>query len=129
MSVVRWVLDDPITSASFTFPLNPKEMGGLDGARKKQVGSGTPVEGRMRIWAEPQQVWEWQFSGELFEQTSYDAFNTWVAKDYPVELTDHMGRVWSLLMVDFAPEPKIPTRRHPVRWTYVMRTLVLGRVA
>lgn len=119
---VRWTFTDPVTSDTYTVPINPNAMTSPFKKTSKQVLPASPVNGRVRALSTPQPI-EWQFSGVIRIQAHYDALLTWVSKPYPVSITDHLGRTFPVLLTSFDPQDQ--RANLATKWTYTVKGYVL----
>lgn len=119
----RWIFHDPVAVETYTVPINPNAMTSPFPKTAKQTLPASPVDGRVRALSTPQPV-EWQFSGVIRTQAHYDALLAWVRKQNPVEITDHLGRTFTVLLTTFDPQDQ----RTPLttKWTYTVKGYVLG---
>lgn len=121
--VDRWVFTDPVTSATYTLPINPNSMTSPFRKTSKQTLPASPVDGRVRVLSTPQPV-DWQFGGVIRAQAHYDALLEWVTKPNPVTITDHLGRTFTVLLTSF--EPQDQRARLATKWTYTIKGYVIN---
>lgn len=121
--VLRWVFDDTASSDIWTVPINPNKM--TDPEARDRAFSH--IAGR--TFEDPGTAVEWEFEGVIQTQAHHDELERWAKKSTPVEITDHLGRTWQVLLKSFKPEERRPTMRKPWRFTYSMKSLILRRVA
>lgn len=125
--MTAWVLSDPVTAATWTMPINPDKMTSPHPRKTLQHVRGT--DGKARSTAGRKQAVEWSWEGVIRSQAHYDALLEWAQKPYPIEVTDHFGHTWSVVIQAFLPVDRRPNPRTPIRLRYTMQTLNLGRVA
>lgn len=126
---MRWTLHDPVAGDTWAMPINPNTMTTLVATKKFDTTAGTGADGRVRTLAEPIAPFEWSFGGVIRAQDQYDALADWCTRPNPIELSDHFGRTWLVLLEAFDPDEKRPTLRTAWRFDYTVRAHVLGRLA
>lgn len=117
--MLRWRLDDGVTS--YTFAFNPNQMTSPYASVPVRAFSTTDgVVLLQQVRFEPTLL---QFSGVIQVQGQYDALLAWMAKTTPVALFDHLGRSMSVFIKSFAP---VTVRsRNAWKHQYEMSVLVL----
>lgn len=123
---IRWTLSDGVST--YTFPLNPNEMGSLSPQWSITTTPAGPKETRIRAVRAPKTPFEWSFSGKARSQQQYDDLLTWSNKAQLLTLTDHHARSWKIVIRQFRPTDL----RRPgniTRWSYEVTTYVLERLA
>lgn len=118
----RWVFNDAVAVEAYTVPINPNAMTSPFGKTQKETLPASPVDGRVRALSRRQPI-EWQFSGVIRTQAHYDALLRWVTKPNPVEITDHLGRTFTVLLTAFEPEDQ--RVKLATKWTYTVKGYVL----
>lgn len=125
----RWTLTDPVTSDTWTMPINPDAMTSPHRGRELTHARGNKSGlQRARSFMRPPQPVEWQWEGVIRSQEHYDELLLWASKSYPIHVTDHLNRTWLVVIRKFAPTERRPTATVPVRMRYAMETLNLGEV-
>lgn len=120
MSTVRWTLTDQSNGESWRMPANPNSMSPLPVGRDLSVAA----DGMFETAAPASQI---QWDGVIVNQAHYDALNEWAHRGL-VTVTDHLQRVFEVLIESFRPDPK-PGRRPGARQRYTMTALFLRRLA
>lgn len=121
--MLRWVFHDPQTSANYTVPKNPATMSFPTARRNLQT---LPlIAGRMPALAAPPQPPDIQFQGWLAGQTHHDTLLDWVAKEYAVQITDHLSRTWTVLLSSFEMTSRRGFGNDWYRGTYVIKGFAL----
>lgn len=124
MPVVRWRFDDPVDLTSYTFAINPNE-GGSPGFQKNfQYMTTAAEDGQTLVFEGRDQVQRIQFSGTLFTEAEHDAFVTWFNKRYQVQITDDLGREFSIVIESFIPK-RVRARAFPWKHTYEVSAVVV----
>ncbi len=122
--VVRWIFTDPVTTDTYTVPVNPNKGG--TPTRNKNItylntagpgGNVLAFEGR----DDTQQI---QVSGVILEQAHLDAFNTWFDKRYQITVTDDLSRVFSIYITNF-DATRINSRSHPWKHEYTLSYVII----
>lgn len=125
---VRWVLVDEDTAATITLAVNPNTMDAFP--RSRTLITAFPsrnTQERQRTFqtATPTSTYSW--GGVVRTQAQYEALRTWVRKAGVVEVTDHLGRVFRVVMQSLKPErkPRRPGSSH--RMTYTITAMWIER--
>lgn len=121
----RWVFEDTVNPETYTVPINPNEMTSPHKTHVTIAAPVSPVDGRIRATRNFPLPREWSFSGVIREQTHHDALLAWVAKPYPIFITDHLERTWYVLLTEFAPVERRTNIKAPDRYTYEVKGYVL----
>lgn len=121
----RWIFTDPVTLDDYTVHINPNAMTSPHRVNATEAYPVSPVDGRIRARRPKPQPREWTFSGVIREQDHYDALLLWSQKEYPIFITDHLGRTWFVLLNEFAPEERQRNATVPDRYRYEMKGYVL----
>lgn len=129
MSVFRWVFHDPSTAESYQVPINPNQMSDPQNRQRVMTYSNYDRNGRFRTFETPAQIVEWSFGGVMHTEEHYKALEFWSKKSTTVQITDHLGRTWAVVMKSFEPVEVRPTALKPWRFTYTMKAVVLRRLA
>lgn len=133
MALYRWRYDDPFdtnpSTNSFVFPHNPKSCTSpvLDRAITAQ---GT-LSGGVAVWEAPQTPKQWSYVGRVESKAHYDALIAWHQRKNHFTVTDHFGRVMTVVpqVCDLVPA----TRRqnyweHEYTITVLVTTYTPGTV-
>ncbi len=122
--VVRWKFYDPATNTTWTFTMNPSDGGSPEYGKTltyaKACGPGgaiLPFEGR----PDPQKL---EFSGRILLREHYDAFVSWTENSSPIELTDDLGRTFTITIEKFSPKRK-KSARYPWKHDFTCNATVL----
>lgn len=126
---VRWVFTDLTTAATYTVPLNPNVMTSPYPQKAKQPMPQFARSGQGTAIASPTLAFQWTFGGSIRSQAHHDALAAWAAKEYPVTITDHYGRIFVVVLQHFQPDEKRPSKQFPWKFNYTMVTLMLERLA
>lgn len=129
MITQRWTLADVATSEVWTMPINPDSMSSPIRRRNLRYALGGRQDRRLRAMrvAAPAEDWEW--SGVIRTQAHYDALLAWAKKPGAIDVTDHLGRTFRVVITDFVPTDRKPTRRTTWRLRYTMKTKLLEEIA
>lgn len=122
-----WKFFDPITSETFIFPNNPKEMSSPHPQNTVSFAS-RGVNGRMPGISAPKSPTRWSVTGK---SRSEDFLNTLIdlkSRPYPIHITDHLNRTWEVVLLGIGIDELRPSQVHSTRFNYDIQCLVLGRV-
>lgn len=134
-AIQRWIFHDPDTDETWTVPINPNSMTDPENrTRDFQFGvrsrsANIPAPAAIRGIENPLPIIEWEFGGVIHTQVHHDTLEYWSRKPGEIEITDHFGRTWVVLMKTFEPTERRPTPSKPWRFSYEMHADVLERVA
>jgi hypothetical protein len=114
MPVVRNTFTDPITSAVYTFHLNPRDGGSPQ--YKKTISSQTTTApgGNVLLYEGADEPRTGTINGTILSLAHYQAMVTWFQKRYPVVMTDDLGRSLTIYITEF-----LPTRKRSVSHRYL----------
>lgn len=125
MAVVRWRFTDTVTSAVYTFAVNP-DSGGSPQYRKQLATVQTTAPGGAVILFEgADEPRTGTFSGTILELAHYQAFTTWWAKRYPIVMRDDLGRDQTIYITEFAPE-RVRSALYPYKHKFTCSYVVLA---
>lgn len=126
---VRWVFAD--STESWTVPINPDQMDSPHTTRDVQAANGgvkvTAIR-RPRLFERPSPAKEFSFGGVIRTKEHYDELLRWTKKNGPIQISDHLGRTFEVLITSFAPTDRRVTQGVPWRARYTMTCLLLRRV-
>lgn len=142
-SVKRWEIRDTKTGETYLFPMNPNKMTSPHAPRKTTVfaRSGGAMPGYLysggrfanhavaRVMQYRQEPYTWQFSGRIITLQQYEDFLDWTGRVARLEISDHLGRTFSVRMDSFELSEKKPTPRRPYRFEYTVTALIYGQVS
>ena len=69
---------------------------------------------------------DWSFSGLATDSTEYGVLVAWASKRHPVQLTDHLGRVFVVRIYQFKVDEQRPSRSFSQKFAYTVQAYVLG---
>src|SRR5687768_10633827 len=128
MPRVAWVFKDTETDATEALSVNPNK-GGVPTYRKR-IGyrhvtdpTAAPV-----VFQGGDEVGESSFSGFTLTPAQYGLFRRWFQKTVPVEITDDLSRVMTVLITSFQPERDRQNTgvNHPAKHTYTCNYMILS---
>lgn len=103
MSRIGWILTDPVSSETYTLTTNPHTDQGsfhIEKPSAYQVSGASfyrSLDGHVRvgdtlIYATPKETSRFSFAGNVYSGEEMMLLYYWVEKNYPVHLTDDLGR-------------------------------------
>lgn len=132
MSRTAWKFTDPETLEEYLFPVNPFQDSGVSynknfrylasiTARKSGFGLDTisTVINQSHI-----DVKTPSYTGYTYTEEQFDNMQYWANKNYPVELSDDLGRSWLIRIRSFKPE-RVRSRSFPYKHRYVLEFIIL----
>lgn len=137
MSRVGWRLYDPIEDEEYYMPVNPYED---TGSHSVSVTLGFNVSAGMYrdslgndristiIMSAQQSLEPFSYVGRTYNEIEHSKMEEWAAKDYPIHLSDDLGRQWLVVIESFAPR-RLPTvKNKPYKHEYTLSGYVLQEI-
>lgn len=130
-AVVKWRFEDPADSdpdtRSYTFAVNPNQMGSPYPVRAIQTLGVTAVGGNVLMWEGMRQPAQLTFGGTLLSYAQFEAMRSWVYdRKGRLFLWDHFGRRMTVVLHSFTPEPQKFSGRYYWRHTYTIECTVIS---
>lgn len=126
MARIAWRFEDPTESTVEFMEINPNE--GASPAFTKSLTKETTTApgglGQTLIYEGADQAVEFGFSGVILTQGQYEFLHTAWSKRHPVNLTDDLGRTFTIYFESFTPT-RVRSNHYPWRHTYEARAVVL----
>lgn len=127
--VVRWKFQDLVDDSEIFLPINPNKASAPTSPRSLTWAAGSRAGlDRLRVFEQPSRPAEWTFGGVIHTKEHYDLLLEWAARLHRIRITDHLGRMFEVLIQRFDPVERIPTATKPWRATYTMTCLLLDEV-
>jgi hypothetical protein len=132
----RWVLDDP-DGETYTFPFNPNRMDTphrMDNLTPTARSWNAPNEAQVdhgvaRVIQGKRIPLEWSFSGVLRTQAHYRALVRFHHLRKRINVTDHFGRTWEVLIQGIEWQERRPSAHADWRFAYTVNCLLYRRVS
>jgi hypothetical protein len=126
--VVRWKFQDLRTNEVHTVEINPNEMTGF--AFGRSFGSwGRLADGRMAGLMSSRDPAPFSFGGIVRTQTHHDSLIDWQQRPGKVRVTDHLDRVFEIMIRSLDMTDRTLTAANRWRFTYSFDCLLLRRIA
>lgn len=126
----RWTLHDTVTDEVWEMPINPDSMTSPEPERVLKFGQGYRQNStRLRTIESPSDAREWSWSGAIRTKAHHDTLFDWASRHVPVEVTDHLGRTYRVVITQFDVTERQPTKSTPWRPRYQMTVRIMGRVS
>lgn len=134
MAMPRWVLHDPATAETWTFPMSPNKMTSPHPPKaatifSRNVSQADDAGGINRVLMQRRSPYEWQFSGVIRTEAQHDDFKDWLRRTGRLEITDHFSRTWSVRFDSVEINEQKPTFRNNWRYEYTAKAIIYGRVS
>ena len=133
MSRIGWVLYDPHTDETYTLPVNPyedsgsftitKTVGYQSAAATYQTPSGYDDVGTV-VFATGTDLMPFSFKGRVYNQTDKATLESWVSKDYPIEMRDDLLRNYLIIVEEFSLS-RVRSKQNPFKHEYNFSGFVL----
>ena len=127
MDVVRWKFLEVETSLEYTVEINPNKMSSYRFSREYDWARHD--QARMRGVRSNRQPKDWTFGGVVRTETHHDALIEWQRKPGKVRVTDHLGRVFEVMMRSVDMIDRRPSGDNTWRFEYQFNCLLLRRIA
>ncbi len=123
INVTRWIFFDPTDSSTDEFELNPTDQS-LPKNRTIATKSRRFTGAKTVIVTNSQGIEEFSFDGTILTETMYNLFTLWFNKGHPIEITDDLGRTFSVYITKFTPRREL---RKSVPWfhTYTVTGILV----
>ena len=126
--VVRWQFQDLATNQVHIVSLNPNKMSGLTFGRSIEWASGT-IDGRpVGLMSSPDPT-PFTFGGVVRTQSHHDTLIDWQKRPGKVRVTDHLGRVFEVMIRSLDMTDRTLTANNRWRFAYQFDCLLLRRIA
>lgn len=127
-NVVRWTFQDLSTNEVHTVELNPNQMTGLTFSRQFQSW-GRLADGRAVGTMTNREPAQFQFGGVVRQKEHHDSLIDWQKRPGRVRVTDHLGRVFDVMIRSLDLTDRTLTANNRWRFRYQFNCLLLRRVA
>jgi hypothetical protein len=137
--IKRWKFTDRHESESWTMPVNPNTMTSPWEVKNMVYAHGERIGlERIRAVQLPSEIVRWEFGGVIYTKEHHDELLRWTKKQHEVQVSDHLGRTFEVVLQNYAPEdrtvkqwPEGASLSHWRRWRmrYTMTALILRRVS
>jgi hypothetical protein len=124
MLVQRWSLLDPVTYDSHTFELNPYEGGSFTRKKKTATLKTAASDGKNIMFEGRQEPQQTTFTGILYSEEEMQAWREWSNKRYQVQLTDDLGRSFSIYIKSLSFD-RVRSAVHPWKHKYTVEAMIL----
>lgn len=132
---MRWIVQDPATGTSYTFPLNPNRMTSplttmstvhTSAPPSSGFGEATPIGPKSKV-LNPDPV-QWQFQGFIHSSVTLATFQSIFNLKGRSYLTDHLGRQFVTRFITVNVDERTPTIKNPNRYAYTVQAMSYGLV-
>lgn len=124
----RWTLKDTVTNDVFSMPINPDSMTSPEPDRNLTFGASGFRNDRVRTYAVAPDAKEWQWGGVMRDKAHHDALHDYASRKVPVEVTDHLGRTYRVVITQFDVTDRRPTKTVNWRLRYQMTVRIIRRI-
>lgn len=127
---MRWVFHDPNdtdpATATWVMPRNPREM--TSPSIQRTVSTSGALGGKIIAYEGAPVGRPWTFKGRMLNRAMYDTLTFWQGKQNRFTITDHFGRVLTIVPTTFDFTPK-GTRHNYWDGEYEFNAIVIGIAA
>lgn len=130
---VAWTFTDPVTTEVYRWEVNPREDAGSHSINRTvgyatQAGMrrGTGGDDRMDtiLFESNVQQETFSYTGYVYTAQHYAIMVDWCSRDYPLQLTDDLGRSWLVMVTQFTPS-RVRSRQSRYKHAYTFSGIVL----
>lgn len=122
--VVKWRFDDPSTGDAYVFEINPNDDG-LPGYQKSFTYQNTTApDGKVLMMQGRSEPRKGAFSGVTLSEAQHLAFVEWFNKANQIEVTDDLGRTFSIVIESYEPK-RLRSINHPWRHSYSISYVIV----
>lgn len=125
---------DSIEDETYVWPVNPYQDNGshnIEREVKYEVNAGMYQDnsGNDRISTiigfQADSVPRFSYAGRVYDQAQLEAMEEWAAKDYPINMSDDLGRTYSVLIDKFTLDARARVRHRPFKHEYTLTGIIL----
>ncbi len=128
-NVVRWKFKDMRTNEVYTVEINPNEMSGFRFPREIDFAPyRSSYRGVVGVKA-PRRPVDWSFGGVVRSETHHDKLIDWQKRPGKVRITDHLGRVFEVMIRSLDMVDRRPAGEDTWRFRYTFSCLLLRRIS
>ena len=121
--VVKWTFEDVELLETYTFEVNPVE-GGSPNYDKSVVYENTSAEdGNVIMMEGRDQVQKINWEGVILTQDQFETFVEWYDKRKQINVTDDLGRQFSIVITSFRPT-RLRATHFPWRHRYTLESTI-----
>jgi hypothetical protein len=132
-----WSLYDPIEDETYYLTVNPYEDAGSNEVNRSsnfesasgfyRDSLGNDTVGTIVFLNQPAME-TFAYTGRTYREEDHAALETWAAKDYPVHLSDDLGRTWLVCIESFSPRRLPTTRKYPYKHEYSLTGFIIEEI-
>lgn len=130
MALHKWKYEDPHdtnpATATYVFPRNPEKC--TSPVIDRNITATGTLGGGAATWEGNSSGKQWSFSGQIVNKAHYDALVFWHKRGNRFKVTDHYGRVMTVVPLSFE---HVPQTRRTNYWAgeYTVTVLVVAYTA
>lgn len=125
MTVVRWKLEDPAISDTYTFAINPDALTPPAVETTVNFTATTAVDGVNLFYEGRPPAQQVTFSGTILDAGQHDAFVRFARKRRQVKLTDDTGAVLWIKITSYKPV-RVRSGLNPNKKTYTIEAFIVN---
>lgn len=134
MARTGWVFYDIIEDETYIMPVNPYQDNGshnIERDTKYEVNAGmyrdSSDNDRMStiVAFQSNGVPRFSYAGRVYDQDQLEALEAWSSKDYPINMTDDLGRSYSVLIDKFTLDSRVRSAGSPYKHEYTLSGIIL----
>lgn len=124
MARTAFVFYDPVTTDSYSLPINPNAGGSPSRSKNLSFESTSAPGGRALIFEGQDSIPQMNYSGVILSEELYNKLFEWYEKRNIIQVTDDLGRTFDVYIKSFSPD-RVRSVSHEWRHTYSMELVVL----
>lgn len=102
--VTKWVFFDPVSLDTQTFEINPSDGDAVPRSKNVTTQSRRAPGGNTVVVMNSQGLREFTNSGTILTEAQYGMFTDWFSKPNVIQITDDLGRTYSIYITKFEPK-------------------------
>lgn len=122
---IPWVFYDPVLDETLNMEVNPNSGASPDFKKNTTKKVATAPGAPTLVFQGNDEPTTFSFSGVILLEAHYNfLYNAW-AKSYPIQITDDLGRTWTIYLETFSPKRKL-SRIYPWKHEYSCEGVLVG---
>lgn len=128
MARVAWILEDLVTSETYSWEINPKDLT-LPRRKSMSYMATAAPGGRVVAYEGRDEPRKMSYSGTILTEEQYDNLTSWFEKRNLLKLTDDLGREYGVYVTSFEVQRSFHSAQFPWRHNYSGEMLLIDWAA
>lgn len=126
--MTQWIFTDPLDASTYMLPHSPREASSPE-PRRRQTETFAPVGADIAYARSTPSLVEWTFAIRYYNATEVAALRDWCRKKRLIQITDHLGRTYEVVVLRGEAVEGIPSPRRSNRGVFNAACNVVRRVS